>query len=93
MSTQNLNGAQTEIVIGAGKSGKVVAFRADNGQALWTLNIGKHKNDVGPLPAKKVLVCPGPLGGGETPMAQDSKALYVPWADMCALTSSTALGP
>jgi alcohol dehydrogenase (cytochrome c) len=92
ISTQDINGTQTEIVIGAGKSGKVVAFRADNGQRLWTLNVGKHKNDIGPLPAKEVLVCPGPLGGVETPMAQDSKALYVPWVDMCARSSATSLG-
>jgi alcohol dehydrogenase (cytochrome c) len=44
------------------------------------------------LPTKKVLVCPGPLGGVETPMALDSKALYVPWVDMCAVSSSTSLG-
>src|SRR5207245_2447772 len=31
VSTQDIDGAQTEIAIGAGKSGKVVAFRADNG--------------------------------------------------------------
>jgi len=92
VSTQSINGTQTEIVIGAGKSGKVVAFRADNGQRLWTLNVGKHQNDIGLLPKKPVLVCPGPLGGVETPMAQDSKALYVPWVDMCALSSSTSLG-
>jgi outer membrane protein assembly factor BamB len=92
VSTQSINGARTEIVIGAGKSGKVVAFRADNGKRLWTLNIGRHKNDEGLLPAKKVLVCPGPLGGVETPMAQDSKAVYVPWVDACVLTSSTGLG-
>jgi outer membrane protein assembly factor BamB len=92
VSTQTVDGTPTEIVIGAGKSGKVVAFRAANGQRLWTLNIGKHKNDLGPLPAKKVLVCPGPLGGVETPMAQDGNALYVPWVDMCAMGSSTGLG-
>jgi alcohol dehydrogenase (cytochrome c) len=92
VSTQTINGTQTEIVIGAGKSGKVVAFRADNGRRLWTLNVGKHKNDIGPLPNKKVLVCPGPLGGVETPMALGGNALYVPWVDMCAMSSSTGLG-
>jgi outer membrane protein assembly factor BamB len=92
VTTQNIHGAKTEIVIGAGKSGKVVAFRADDGRRLWTLNIGKHQNDAGLLPAKSVLVCPGPLGGVETPMALDGKALYVPWVDMCALSSSTSLG-
>jgi alcohol dehydrogenase (cytochrome c) len=92
VSTQDIKGVSTEIVIGAGKSGKVVAFRADNGQRLWTLNVGKHKNDIGLLPAKQVLVCPGPLGGVETPMAQDANALYVPWVDMCAMSSSTSLG-
>ena len=92
VSTQTIDGTPTEIVIGAGKSGKVVAFRADNGKRLWTLNVGKHQNDVGPLPAKQVLVCPGPLGGVETPMALSTTALFVPWVDMCAMSSSTSLG-
>jgi hypothetical protein len=43
-------------VIGAGQSGKVVAFRAGNGKRLWTLEIGKHNRyEAGPPPAKPVV--------------------------------------
>ncbi len=84
IATEEIGGVATEIVIGAGKSGKVVAFRADNGQRLWTLNIGKHNQaEYGPLPAKPVVYCPGSLGGVETPMAEAGGTLYVPWVDWC----------
>jgi len=72
--SQMINGTSTETVIGAGKSGKVVAFRADNGKRLWTRNVGIHMHDSGPFPLKKA-VCyePGFLGGVETPMAASGK--------------------
>lgn len=91
VTTVNVGGTQTEAVIGAGKSGKVVAFRADNGKRLWTLNVGLHKNDLGPLPKKPVTVCPGALGGVETPMALNAGLLYVPWVDLCVKEGSTGL--
>ncbi|MGC1184588.1 MAG: PQQ-binding-like beta-propeller repeat protein [Candidatus Dormiibacterota bacterium] len=84
ITTEEIDGVQTEVVIGAGKSGKVIAFRADNGQRLWTLNIGEHnQNEYGPLPAKPVTYCPGSVGGVETPMAETGTTLYVPWVDWC----------
>jgi alcohol dehydrogenase (cytochrome c) len=74
----------TEAVIGAGKSGKVVAFRADNGKRLWTLNVGVHQNDSGPQLAKKARAyCPGALGGVETPMASSGGTVFAPWVDLC----------
>jgi outer membrane protein assembly factor BamB len=92
VTTENVGGTQTEVVIGAGKSGKVVAFRADDGKRLWTLNVGKHQNDVGPLPKKAITVCPGALGGVETPMALNAGLLYVPWVDLCMKEGSTGFG-
>ena len=84
ITTLNVGGTQTEAVIGAGKSGKVIAFRADNGKRLWTRNVGLHSNDSGPLPAKKaVAYCPGALGGVETPMALAGGTVFVPWVDLC----------
>jgi alcohol dehydrogenase (cytochrome c) len=91
ITTELVGGVATEVVIGAGKSGKVVAFRADDGERLWTLNIGEHnKNQYGPLPvqsgivpAKPVTFCPGSLGGVLTPMAENANTLYVPWIDLC----------
>jgi alcohol dehydrogenase (cytochrome c) len=91
IATQKIGGKRTEIVIGSGKSGKVAAFRASNGKLLWLLNIGMHNAaEYGPLPAKPVLVCPGPLGGVLTPMAYSAGVVYVPWIDLCLDQSVTA---
>ncbi len=90
--SQMIDGTQTETVIGAGKSGKVVAFRADNGKRLWTRNVGIHKFDSGPFPRKKA-VCyePGFLGGVETPMAASGDLVFVPWVDLCFNATSTGI--
>ena len=90
--TVKVDGVATEAVIGAGKSGLVVAFRASDGKRLWTLSIGKHnKYEYGPLPAKPVVYCPGSLGGVLTPMAEARGVLYVPWIDACFKGSATGL--
>jgi alcohol dehydrogenase (cytochrome c) len=90
--SQMINGKETETVIGAGKAGKVVAFRADNGKRLWTRNVGIHKFDSGPFPLKKA-VCyePGFLGGMETPMAASGNLVFVPWVDLCFDATATGI--
>jgi outer membrane protein assembly factor BamB len=91
--TVEVHGVPTEAVIGSGKSGYVIAFRASNGKRLWTLPVGKHnRNQSGPLPAKPVVYCPGALGGVLTPMAEARGVLYVPWIDLCFKGSATSLG-
>jgi alcohol dehydrogenase (cytochrome c) len=93
LANERIAGKQTEIVMGAGKSGTVVAFRADTGEVLWALSVGRHNAaGSGPLPAKKTLMCPGPDGGILTPMAYADGVLYVPWLDACA-TDSIDSGP
>jgi len=83
ITTLPLNGAQTEIVLVAGKMGKAYAYRADDGKHLWTRSVGKHQNDIGPLPLRKsVESFPGDLGGVETPMALADGRLFVPWLDL-----------
>ena len=87
-----VHGRPTEAVIGAGKSGFVVAFRASDGTRLWTLPIGKHNRyQSGPLPARPVLYCPGSLGGVLTPMAEARGLLDVPWIDVCFKGSATGI--
>ena len=90
--SQIIDGTMTETVIGAGKSGKVVAFRADNGKRLWTRNVGIHRFDSGPFPLKKA-VCyePGFLGGVETPMAASGNLVFVPWVDLCFDATATGI--
>ena len=50
---------------------------------LWETAVGLRRNDVGPLPAKPVTVCPGLLGGVETPMARSGGRVFVPVVDLC----------
>jgi alcohol dehydrogenase (cytochrome c) len=91
VTTVPLQGVQTEIVLVAGKMGKVYGYRADNGQPLWTRSVGKHENDIGPLPRKTVTVFPGDLGGVETPMALGDQRLFVPWSNVANHVNSTGI--
>jgi alcohol dehydrogenase (cytochrome c) len=101
-----VQGVQTEVVLVAGKMGKVFAYRAGDGallrtvaggkqrndsRLLWTLSVGKHQNDTGPLPRKPVTVFPGILGGVETPMALAENRLFVPWLDYPTRMSATGI--
>jgi outer membrane protein assembly factor BamB len=82
-------GVSTEIVIVAGKMGRVYAYAADDGTPLWELPVGKHQNDIGPLPDAPTTVFPSPLGGVETPMALAAGLLFVPWLDLGSTMSAT----
>ncbi len=73
----------TERVIGAGKAGLVVAWDAMTHRRSWAAEVGVHVHDRGPLPAGRVLVCPGLLGGVETPMAAADGLVFVPVVDLC----------
>jgi outer membrane protein assembly factor BamB len=82
LATVPINGVPTEVVMVAGKMGKVYAYRAADGKHLWTRSVGKHQNDTGRLPRKFVEIFPGDLGGVETPMASADNRLFVPWLDL-----------
>ncbi|MFD3664391.1 PQQ-binding-like beta-propeller repeat protein [Streptomyces sp. NPDC058659] len=89
ITTVALHGVKTEIVIVAGKMGKVFAYRSDDGKPLWTRPLGIHLNDVGPLPDTPTTIYPGVLGGVETPMAVAEGRVFVPWVDLPSEMSST----
>jgi len=91
VTTLPLKGVETEVVLVAGKNGKAYAYRADNGRHLWTLSVGKHQNDTGPLARKPITIFPGDLGGVETPMAFADGRLFVPWLDFPARASASGL--
>jgi len=91
ITTASVQGTPTEIVLVAGKMGKAYAYRADNGKRLWTLSVGKHQNDTGPLPRKVVSIFPGDLGGVETPMALAGNRLFVPWLNFPTHASASGL--
>ena len=91
VTTVPIHGIDTEIVVVAGKMGKVYAYRAADGRPLWKRSVGRHLNDTGPLPRRTVTIFPGDLGGVETPMALDAGRLFVPWVDLPI--SASASGP
>jgi outer membrane protein assembly factor BamB len=83
-------GVETEVVITAGKMGKVYAYRAEDGKPLWAVAVGRHEHDTGPLPNEFVSVYPGTLGGVETPMALAGRRLFVPWVDLATRASASS---
>jgi alcohol dehydrogenase (cytochrome c) len=76
------------VVVGGGKSGRVIAWDRSTHRRLWETMVGLRRNDVGPLPARPVSVCPGLLGGVETPMALSGGRVFVPVVDLCFRQSS-----
>jgi glucose dehydrogenase len=87
---QKVAGRDASLVIGAGKAGRVIAWDRESHQRLWNTPVGLHRNDVGPLPRRRVQICPGLLGGVETPMAYAEGRVFVPVVDLCS--SGSAVG-
>jgi outer membrane protein assembly factor BamB len=83
LATLERAGRKTDVVFGAGKGGRVIAWNRATHQRLWEREVGKHLNDKGPLPPTPVVVCPGLLGGVVTPMAYAAGRLFVPVVDLC----------
>ena len=77
------------LVVGGGKAGRVVAWDRETHRRVWETEVGVHLNDRGPLPRERVRVCPGLLGGVETPMALSAGRVFVPVVDLCAHGSAT----
>jgi outer membrane protein assembly factor BamB len=71
------------LLFGAGKAGIVVAWDRTTHRRVWARPVGVHRADSGPLPAHRTTVCPGLLGGVETPMAYAGGRLFVPVVDLC----------
>ena len=79
-----------DVVFGAGKAGRVIAWDRRTHRRRWAAVVGLHRNDRGPLPPRRVSVCPGLLGGVETPMAYADGRLFVPVVDLCGWGSATS---
>ncbi len=83
LANLSVDGKMTDVVIGAGKMGKVVAMDRNTGKTLWSTPVGIHMNDnLTKLPAGVTSVSPSPLGGVETMMAYAQGVVYVPVVDM-----------
>jgi alcohol dehydrogenase (cytochrome c) len=78
-----------DLLFGAGKAGRVIAWDRATHRRVWQTEVGEHRNDTGPLPAKRTTVCPGLLGGVETPMAYAGGQLFVPVVDLCMRGGAT----
>jgi outer membrane protein assembly factor BamB len=76
------------VVFGAGKGGRVVAWDRKTHARIWTRAVGTHLHDLGPLPVRPTLVCPGLLGGVLTPMAFAGGRLFVPVVQLCSRESA-----
>ena len=87
------NAGKRPAVFGAGKAGRVIAWDRESHKRLWETEVGIHRNDRGSLPRRPVEVCPGLLGGVETPMASADGRLFVPVVDLCMRGSSTGYEP
>jgi outer membrane protein assembly factor BamB len=81
------------LVIGAGKAGRVIAWDRQTHRRVWETQVGVHENDSGPLSRSPERVCPGLLGGVETPMAYANGRLFVPVVDLCYRESAVAPTP
>ena len=86
LGTSGISGGEPqEIVIGAGKMGKVYAFNRKTGAILWNVPVGEHNQtkELDVLPPGTTMVLPGIIGGVETPMALgDNGVVYVPVIDL-----------
>jgi alcohol dehydrogenase (cytochrome c) len=72
-----------DLVVGAGKSGRVIAWDRSTHARVWETAVGLHRHDRGSLPTRATSVCPGFLGGVESPMAAASGRVFLPVVDLC----------
>ncbi len=80
LASANYAEKQQDIILAAGKMGRVYAMNRDTGALLWETSVGEHNgNDqLGVFPTSgNVTVIPGILGGVETPMAYADGVVYV----------------
>ncbi len=87
LANGNVSGKQQDIVIGAGKMGKVFGFNRESGALLWSTAVGEHnENDsLDRLPEGVITrTMPSVSGGVETPMAYADGIIYVPVMDKFA---------
>jgi glucose dehydrogenase len=85
-----------DMVVGAGKSGIVIALDRKSGKLLWKRPVGIHNghDDIGreamegKTPKLPVTILPGSLGGVIAPMATDGKTLFVPVVNSSLTLSS-----
>ena len=93
----NTSASETrEVVLGAGKLGKVYAFDRKDGSIIWNTSVGVHNGnaDLSTIPeGETIQVFPGFFGGVETPMAYADGIIIVPVVNFASNYTSTGLDP
>lgn len=90
LATLTTDGAATLVSIGSGKTGTVIATRADNGREIWRAAVGQHENDtLTELPEGTTRIVPGTLGGVNSPLAYSTGTVFVPYLDLAAYHTPT----
>ncbi len=91
LGTAEVNGEETKVVFGSGKTGTVVMANADTGEIYWDVEVGIHENDdLTEVPeGEEVEVYPGSLGGVETPIAYSNGTVFVPVLNYSTTYTST----
>ena len=87
----NVNGNETDVLISGGKNGSVIALNSDTGKQIWKTEVGIHENDKVtelPDPPDTLTVFPGHFGGIETPMAVSDGLVYVPVVNLGSKATS-----
>jgi outer membrane protein assembly factor BamB len=94
LATAEIDGEERQIVIGAGKLGRVIAFDRETGEIIWDTPVGEHQNDdlEGIPEGETVEVMPGVYGGVETPMAFADGVVYVPVVNLASPYTADAFG-
>jgi glucose dehydrogenase len=83
LTTANISGYEKDLVIGAGKMGRVYAFDRATGGILWVAVVGRHENDqLAALPPGYTTLYPGDLGGIESPMACAGGKVFAVYNDL-----------
>ena len=80
LASANYAEKQQDIVLAAGKMGRVYAMNRETGALLWETQVGDHNgNDqLAAYPTDgTITILPGILGGVETPMAYADGVVYV----------------
>ncbi len=94
LAHEEINGIPQNIVITAGKTGRVYAMNRSTGSILWEAVVGTHQNDqLTVLPPGITRISPGGEGGVETPMAYAFGMIYVPVINMYADVTPSSLTP
>jgi glucose dehydrogenase len=95
LATANISETMHNVVIGAGKMGKVFAFDRNTGAILWETSVGVHNenDELDRIPAgtTNTRTQPAVIGGVETPMAYSNGILFVPVVDMFTDWTQTQL--